>query len=68
MAEAVEETAHYCYHCGAVNTAENLDADWLCPQCDKYQDSVTCPTCHQVANKSLMDAGDVPPPAKPKKA
>lgn len=66
--EDVESTPQHCYHCGRPTTAENLEEDWLCPHCGRYQNSVTCPTCHQVANKLMMDESAVPAPAKAKKA
>lgn len=46
-----------CRHCGQpYELAPDADADWLCPACERYQDSMTCPTCSQVARISLMPA------------
>jgi hypothetical protein len=50
-----------CRHCGRpaiVDLAEN--ADWLCPSCERYQDSMLCPTCNSVVRISLMPDGSAP--------
>lgn len=62
-----ESTPQHCYHCGRRNEATNLAEDWLCPRCGHYQLAVTCPTCHQVANRTLMEQDAVPAAAKARK-
>ena len=55
-----------CRHCGTSYSAK-AGADPRCPECGRYQDSIICPTCGQLARASLMKEGDVPAAAKPKK-
>jgi len=44
-----------CVHCDASHTIESdANPDWLCPACDRYQDTTTCPTCHSVVRASLQ--------------
>jgi hypothetical protein len=44
----------YCRHCGEQNEGVAEGEDWLCLQCERYQDSMVCPTCNQVTRSSLM--------------
>jgi transcription elongation factor Elf1 len=54
------ETVH-CYHCGAPHElTEGDDTDWLCPHCEKYQDTMACPECGHPVRISLMDPAKVP--------
>lgn len=55
--QAPEPQQVSCHHCGAPNPTPQLPgADWLCTACERYQDSMTCPTCHSVVRASLMKA------------
>jgi predicted RNA-binding Zn-ribbon protein involved in translation (DUF1610 family) len=47
-----------CAHCGEEVEGVEADTDFLCPHCERYQDSTICPTCHQVARPSLMGSGE----------
>lgn len=58
-------TPGYCRWCGAYR--EEADGDWLCGECERYQDAAICPTCGGLARVSLMPAGTVASPASPKK-
>lgn len=58
---AVEEDSEpqvlteHCRHCGAAHELlEGEDPDWQCAECERYQDAMVCPTCHQLARISLM--------------
>lgn len=71
--EATEElvmTAYHCRHCGAERAEDALamDDDWLCAECEHWQDSMACPTCGSTVRASLMPADMVPAAAKPKRA
>lgn len=55
----------YCRWCGAYR--EEADGDWLCGECERYQDAMICPTCGGLARVSLLPAEVVPSPAFPKK-
>jgi len=54
--EAVSEPASAnCQHCGEPSEVDVSETpDWLCPHCERYQDSMTCPTCKQPTRASLM--------------
>lgn len=55
-----------CRHCGraaSIDLASN--PDWLCESCERYQDSMTCPTCRSVVRISLMPEGSAPEPHAP---
>jgi len=56
----------YCRHCGA---PAPLDAhgDWLCPACERYQETVMCPTCGSLTRISSLPADKQPKAAKPQK-
>ena len=58
----------HCHWCGATHEpVEGESEDWLCGHCERYQDSMSCPTCGGQARVSLMPAEMVPEPAKPRK-
>ena len=59
----------HCYHCGAPRefADEDHDKDWFCDSCERWQDTIGCPTCHQPTRASLLDPSVVPSPAKAKK-
>lgn len=63
--EAPVPTPGNCRWCGAYQA--EADGDWLCPECERYQDAMTCPTCGNLARVSLLPAELVPAPVKPKK-
>ena len=68
--EAAPAPPVHCRHCGAKlqNTALAAETDdWLCPACDRYQDSTICPTCGGLARISTLPEELQPAPAKPKK-
>lgn len=45
-----------CTFCGTLSSEKHLAGeDWQCQSCERYQDSAICPTCHQIARKSLME-------------
>lgn len=44
-----------CRHCGQPNEVDTAATpDWQCPACERYQDSMTCPTCNQITRISLV--------------
>jgi len=51
-----------CRHCGAdgPHAFASDVSDWLCPECERYQNSVICPTCHGLADVRLMEPDAVP--------
>lgn len=64
-AEAVGQTGDvHCRHCGQP-TEQTVQAvvagqDWLCPACERWQQTVICPTC-----KSAVHVDSLPPEAVP---
>lgn len=72
-AESVEDTepevvTANCRHCGAAHEmVEGESSDWLCSECDKYQDTMACPECGQPTSISLMDPAKVPAPHAPQR-
>jgi hypothetical protein len=51
----------HCRHCGQPNEVDaEANPDWLCDSCGRYQDAMTCPTCHGLARISLLPADVVP--------
>jgi len=52
--------ANPCRHCGVTPLIEVSGADWLCPNCDKWQDTIACPTCGAPARISLLPKTVVP--------
>jgi predicted RNA-binding Zn-ribbon protein involved in translation (DUF1610 family) len=47
-----------CAHCGVASIVDTeVTPDWLCPNCGRFQDSVVCPTCHSVVNRSALTEG-----------
>ena len=75
-AEAVDEQADqtsdpdaqatHCRHCGApLDSAANSGAEIQCPNCERYQDTIACPTCRQPARISLLPEGSAPEPHAP---
>lgn len=80
-AEKTSADPGYCRNCGAPKrvvmsihpatlqaTPSESGADWLCAECEHWQDSMLCPTCSQPVRISLMPAELAPKAAKPKKA
>lgn len=76
-----EDGVSYCRHCGAEKHVATYDSpitglttvlesgdDWLCAECERWQDQMICPTCHQLARVSLMPEEAHPQPAKPMRA
>jgi len=60
--EVAADTAH-CRHCGHVHEEPltiSADADWLCPHCDRWQNTVKCPTCNQPVHVSQLAEDQVP--------
>lgn len=61
----------HCRHCGHANEisvqAVVDGEDWLCEHCQRFQDSMTCPTCGNLARISLMPKDLVPEPHAPVK-
>lgn len=57
--EASAGQAH-CRHCGQPGDAD-ASGDWLCRSCERYQDTMACPVCHQPARISLMTEDLAPP-------
>lgn len=58
----------FCRHCGKpTELPADYPQDWLCASCERYQDSMVCPTCHQVARISAMPAEHHPEPHEPQK-
>ncbi len=55
-----------CRWCGAYHEpVDGESADWLCVECQRYQDAMICPTCGNLGRISLMPAEVVPAPASP---
>jgi hypothetical protein len=55
-----------CRWCGKPHElAANESEDWLCQDCERFQDTTTCPTCHQLARVSLLPADMTPEPHAP---
>ena len=58
MAEVAEAN---CRHCGAiVSDTPGEGGDWLCPECERYQHTVKCPTCKQPVSVDMLRDDDVP--------
>lgn len=54
-----------CRHCGAHHAIDsNANPDWLCPHCERWQDSMACPTCGAQTRISTMAPENVPPAAE----
>lgn len=50
-----------CRHCGQPAEVDAVaNPDWQCSNCERYQDAMMCPTCHQTARISLMPAEMAP--------
>lgn len=62
----------HCRHCGVPSDIDiGLTPDWLCVNCEHYQDAMPCPTCGQTVRISLMPAEIAPEihePARRRKA
>jgi hypothetical protein len=56
--------AAHCRHCGVPSDAP-AGSDFQCASCERYQDTVACPTCHQPARISLLPEGTAPEPHAP---
>jgi hypothetical protein len=71
MTDEVMISGDTCRHCGAARPGEaesaDLGADWLCSSCERWQDSMTCPTCGSQTRISTMPPDLVPPAAKAQK-
>lgn len=66
--ETVTPAAVNCRHCGAPHDLEpGADPDWQCPECERWQDTIACPTCHQPARISLLPKEAVPAAHAPKR-
>lgn len=63
--EPEEPVSANCRWCGAYQA--EADGDWLCQNCERYQDAMVCPTCGGLARVSAMPAELIPAPVKPKK-
>ena len=64
--ESVDPSAVYCRHCGEpAKDGTKWNTDWLCVYCQRYQDSMACPTCHSTVRISLMSEDVVPAPHAP---
>lgn len=58
----------YCRHCGEEGPAgTDAASNWLCTDCERYQDSQICQTCHSVVSASQLPEDMVPPAHAPKK-
>jgi len=56
-----------CRWCGAYHEpGVDESADWLCAECERYQDATICPTCGNLARVSLLPSEYVPAPVAPK--
>jgi hypothetical protein len=56
-----------CRWCGAAHEQMPDESDdWLCDECSRYQDAMTCPTCGGLARVSALPASMVPAPAAKK--
>ena len=53
------EINHNCRHCGKKN-ANATPGDWLCPNCERWQNTVGCPTCGQPVDISQLPSDTVP--------
>lgn len=55
-----------CRWCGAWHEATE-ETDWLCDECQRYQDAMSCPVCGGLTRVSLLPAEHQPRVAEPKK-
>lgn len=55
----------HCRWCGAPTETAAEGEDFLCDNCERYQDAMACPTCGQIARVSLMPEDMVPAPHAP---
>ena len=60
--EAEPETEEvHCHWCGKPRELTADDSyDWLCDECGRFQDAMTCPTCHQLTRRTLMPQEMIP--------
>lgn len=59
-------TKNACRHCGRYTTVDaEATPDWLCPKCERFQQQIACPTCHQPTIISMVPADVVPEPVAP---
>lgn len=50
-----EPTSTACRHCGQSSVVDaQATPDWLCSACERYQQQVACPTCHQPTIISML--------------
>lgn len=57
-----------CRHCGQPNEVDvEMNPDWLCSACGRYQDATTCPVCGGLARISLLPPEHVPAVHEPTK-
>lgn len=55
-----------CRHCGEANQIRSdANPDWQCAVCERWQDTIACPTCGQPARISLLAPEVVPAPHEP---
>jgi hypothetical protein len=55
-----------CRNCGAPARVDlDKNPEWLCADCDHYQSTIACPTCHQPVRIDQLPAELVPAPADP---
>jgi len=58
----------YCRHCGEQAPAgTDAESNWLCKECERYQDSQVCPTCQSVVSASQLPEDMIPEAHAPKK-
>lgn len=52
-----------CRFCGKSSMVDaQATPDWLCASCERYQQQMACPTCHQPAIFSLLPPDVIPAP------
>ncbi len=57
-----------CRWCGAYHEQmPDEPEDWLCSECERYQDAMICPTCGNLARVTVLPAEMIPEAAPPKR-
>ena len=63
--EEITTSNDHCRHCGAP-AGEGQSGDWLCAECDRFQNTTACPLCGQAIAVNMLPL-DQQPSAKPKR-
>lgn len=56
----------HCRWCGQPQEAATAEGeDWLCESCERWQNTMTCPTCNQLTILSALPENMLPEPHAP---